>query len=74
MGRSALPPDIGGDLEGDALLAMLLHAREDAVRLNRPLTVHFLEMACLDLAEQCTASWMGDAPEMERRRSTLRPD
>ncbi len=77
MGSNVAPVAGAEIAEGDALLAMLLYAREDAIKLKRPLTAHFLEMACLDLA-QATASGMkddgGDEPINARRRATLRPE
>ena len=61
----------------DALLAMLLRAREEAMKLNDRLTAHFLEMASLDVALESAASWslnngnMAGAPveTLQRKRT-----
>ena len=78
IGETMVRPD--GSAERDALLAMLLYARDDAMRLNLELAAHFLEMACLDLALEGAASFAVTAVDAEaagiemprRRRTTLR--
>ncbi len=75
--NSNVAPVAGAEIaDGDALFAMLLYARDDAIKLNRPLTAHFLEMACLDLAQMSATAWMEGEGEaiVPRRRATLRPE
>ena len=78
IGETMARPD--GSAERDALLAMLLYARDDAMRLNHELAAHLLEMACLDLAlgsaaavSMTTTDVEAAGIEMPRRRRTLRP-